>query len=118
MPEGDTVHKIANFLAPRLKGMVAREVRLADPSAARQCTGRRVSDVHARGKKVRQAMRAAYARPARASRIGQQTRFEAAPARFPCEMHGTYKVAAPKVAPKVGRHLMLAEARSLASSRA
>jgi endonuclease-8 len=50
VPEGDTVHKIANFLAPRLKGMVAREVRLADPSAARQCTGRRVSDVHARGK--------------------------------------------------------------------
>lgn len=50
MPEGDTIHKIANFLAPRLKGMVASEVRLADTAAARQCSGRRVRDVHARGK--------------------------------------------------------------------
>lgn len=50
MPEGDTVHKIANFLAPRLEGRVVVEVRMADAEGARACSGRRVTFVQARGK--------------------------------------------------------------------
>lgn len=50
MPEGDTVHKIANFLAPRLEGRVMVEVRMADAAGARRCAGRRVTGVLARGK--------------------------------------------------------------------
>jgi len=50
MPEGDTVHKIANFLAPRLEGRVVVAVRMADAAGARECSGRRVTGVHARGK--------------------------------------------------------------------
>ena len=50
MPEGDTVHKLANFLAPCLVGETLIDVSLADPAAARRCTGQRVRDVVARGK--------------------------------------------------------------------
>ena len=50
MPEGDTIHKIANFLAPRMAGQTLLDACLADTAAARRCVGRRVSDVVARGK--------------------------------------------------------------------
>ena len=50
MPEGDTIHKIANFLAPRLAGRIVTDVRLADGRAAGRCSGCRVRDVVARGK--------------------------------------------------------------------
>lgn len=50
MPEGDTIHKIANFLAPRLVGEALLDAQLADAHAARRCIGRRVDDVVARGK--------------------------------------------------------------------
>jgi endonuclease-8 len=50
MPEGDTVHKIANFLAPRLVGEALVDAKLADAAAARRCIGRRVQNVVARGK--------------------------------------------------------------------
>lgn len=59
MPEGDTIHKIANFLKPRLAERVVRDVTLAprfDPPAARngrptaRVAGRAVTDVVVRGK--------------------------------------------------------------------
>jgi endonuclease-8 len=50
MPEGDTIHKIANWLAPRLTDRVVIDVQMADESAARTCRGRRVDDVRALGK--------------------------------------------------------------------
>ena len=50
MPEGDTIHKIANFLAPRLVGCTLRDVQMADVRGARRCTGRRIVDVRAAGK--------------------------------------------------------------------
>jgi len=50
MPEGDTIHKIATFLAPRLIGRVLLRVAMADAAAVQKCTGRRVQDVIARGK--------------------------------------------------------------------
>ncbi len=50
MPEGDTIHKIANFLAPCLGEQTVVDLRIADIAAARSCIGRRVSDVNARGK--------------------------------------------------------------------
>jgi endonuclease-8 len=50
MPEGDTIHKLANFLAPRLEAHTVRRVSAPDPSAARQCAGQRVRRVFARGK--------------------------------------------------------------------
>ena len=50
MPEGDTIHKLANFLGPRLAGERLLDTWLADAAAARRCIGRRVSDVGARGK--------------------------------------------------------------------
>ncbi len=50
MPEGDTIHKIANFLAPRLGGQKLIDVSWADLAAARRCVGRQVSAVTARGK--------------------------------------------------------------------
>ncbi len=49
MPEGDTIHKIANYLAPRLQDQTLRHLRMADPSSDR-CAGRRVSSVFAHGK--------------------------------------------------------------------
>ena len=50
MPEGDTIHKIANYLAPRLEEQTIVRAALADPVAAKRCSGRRVSAVSARGK--------------------------------------------------------------------
>jgi endonuclease-8 len=50
MPEGDTIHKLANYLAPRLETRVVDRVRAADPSAMRLCGGQRVSRVFAKGK--------------------------------------------------------------------
>ena len=50
MPEGDTIHKIANFLAPLLEDQIIVRARLANRFAAEQCTGRRVTNVVARGK--------------------------------------------------------------------
>ncbi len=50
MPEGDTIHKIANYLAPRLGERKIVSVSLPDAVAASRCTGRRVRDVVARGK--------------------------------------------------------------------
>lgn len=56
MPEGDTIHKIANFLKPRLDGAVVSEVTFAGRFAPRPGRNRArgsdhtVSDVAARGK--------------------------------------------------------------------
>ena len=50
MPEGDTIHKIAGFLAPRLTSRQIVAVRMADRAAARSCEARRIEGVHARGK--------------------------------------------------------------------
>ncbi len=50
MPEGDTVHKIANYLAPRLAGRVIEHIALRDTEAARALAGRRITGVFARGK--------------------------------------------------------------------
>lgn len=50
MPEGDTIHKIANWMAPRLTDCVVTDVRMADAAGARSCRGRRVENVRALGK--------------------------------------------------------------------
>jgi endonuclease-8 len=50
MPEGDTIHKIANFLAPVLTGQEVRSLSLARPAGNRPMTGRRIREVAARGK--------------------------------------------------------------------
>ena len=50
MPEGDTIHKIARFMEPRLRGQRLEDVAMADAAAAARCRGRRVTDVYARGK--------------------------------------------------------------------
>ena len=50
MPEGDTVHKIANYLAPRLEKQTVEHLRLADVDGAKRCAGRRITGVVARGK--------------------------------------------------------------------
>jgi endonuclease-8 len=50
VPEGDTIHKIADYLAPRLKGRAVRRLRMADPAGADRCTGRRIEAVFAHGK--------------------------------------------------------------------
>jgi endonuclease-8 len=50
MPEGDTIHKLANYLAPRLEARVVRRARMPDPAGARLCAGQRVRHVFARGK--------------------------------------------------------------------
>ncbi len=50
MPEGDTIHKIANYLAPRLAEQEIVSVKLPDAVAARRCCGQRVQGVTARGK--------------------------------------------------------------------
>ena len=50
MPEGDTIHKIANYLAPRLAKQTIVRAESADRAVAIRCQGRRVSDVTARGK--------------------------------------------------------------------
>lgn len=49
MPEGDTIHKVAALLRPRLRGATLQAGRLRDlPAAA--LGGRRIEDVYARGK--------------------------------------------------------------------
>ena len=50
MPEGDTIHKLANYLAPRLEGRTIEALGMRDPEAVRRCTGRRILRVFARGK--------------------------------------------------------------------
>ena len=50
MPEGDTIHKIANLLAPRLTKRAVRRLRMANVAAAQRCTGRRIRSVLAHGK--------------------------------------------------------------------
>lgn len=50
MPEGDTIHKIANYLAPRLRQQTIVRADLADNVAAKRCAGKRVRSVSARGK--------------------------------------------------------------------
>lgn len=50
MPEGDTVHKLAGYLAPRLEGRRIERLRASIPEAAELCTGRRICRVLARGK--------------------------------------------------------------------
>ncbi len=50
MPEGDTIHKLANFLGPRLSGETLLDAWLADAADARCCIGCRVREVAARGK--------------------------------------------------------------------
>lgn len=50
MPEGDTIHKIANFLAPRLREQTIVRVAVAGRAAAQRLSGRRVANVLARGK--------------------------------------------------------------------
>lgn len=49
MPEGDTIHRLAAYLAPRLEGRVLEGGRLADDPTV-DLAGRRVEDVEARGK--------------------------------------------------------------------
>lgn len=50
MPEGDTIHKIANYLAPRLTLQPIDDIRMADAVAAGHCRSRRIDRVQARGK--------------------------------------------------------------------
>ena len=50
MPEGDTIHKIANFLKPRLRDQAVRGVQLAPRYQARPVAGHSIRDVVARGK--------------------------------------------------------------------
>lgn len=50
VPEGDTIHKIANYLGPKLRGERLLAVRMADAAAAKRCSGRAVTEVVARGK--------------------------------------------------------------------
>ncbi len=50
MPEGDTIHKIANWMAPRLTDDTLQAVTLAGAHDANQCRGRRVAGVRAVGK--------------------------------------------------------------------
>jgi endonuclease-8 len=50
VPEGDTIHKLANYLAPRLEGTTVRGLSMADTAGARRCVGRRIAGVFAHGK--------------------------------------------------------------------
>lgn len=50
MPEGDTIHKIANYLAPRLEGQRIDELEADDGHLASRCRGRVIDAVDARGK--------------------------------------------------------------------
>ena len=49
VPEGDTIHKIAGFLAPRLEGETVRRLHLARGQGGR-VEGRQIDRVQARGK--------------------------------------------------------------------
>lgn len=48
MPEGDTIHKVAAYLADRLVGRSIRRLRMA--GACDDCVGRRIERVYAHGK--------------------------------------------------------------------
>ncbi len=50
MPEGDTIHKLANYLAPRLADRTVRQLDMANAVAAAKCVGRRIRCVRAQGK--------------------------------------------------------------------
>ncbi len=50
MPEGDTIHKIANYLKPRLDGQPLESLVLADRSAERTVSANRIQAVRAAGK--------------------------------------------------------------------
>ncbi len=50
MPEGDTIHKVANYLASRLVERIVRSLRVTKLDDAAQCQGQRVRDVIAEGK--------------------------------------------------------------------
>lgn len=50
MPEGDTIHKLAGYLAPRLEGRRIAAVTMRDAEDARRCAGRRIGRVYAHGK--------------------------------------------------------------------
>ena len=50
MPEGDSIHKIANFLAPRLRERRVHSLVVGNDAAARDCDGCRIRCVVARGK--------------------------------------------------------------------
>ncbi|MDJ0654069.1 MAG: DNA-formamidopyrimidine glycosylase family protein [Xanthomonadales bacterium] len=49
MPEGDTIHKIAAFLKPRLETRQVTGLRISG-NAGRHCVGSRITEVAARGK--------------------------------------------------------------------
>ncbi len=50
MPEGDTIHKIAAFMAPLLEQRVANRVHAKRVPDASRCSGQQVTSVLARGK--------------------------------------------------------------------
>ena len=50
MPEGDTIHKVANYLAPRLTDKVIEDVQMADAAGASRCRSATIRGVVARGK--------------------------------------------------------------------
>lgn len=50
MPEGDTVHKIATYLEPRLVGRAIEHIALRDAGAEQALSGRKITGVIARGK--------------------------------------------------------------------
>lgn len=83
MPEGDTVAKIARFLAPRLTGQVVRALRMADPQA-RRCVGHRVVSVDPLGKHLMIALDNALAVRTHLGMYGSWHRYgEAEPWRKP-----------------------------------
>lgn len=50
MPEGDTIHKIAAFMAPLLEQRLAQRVKATKAPQADRCSGQRISSVQAKGK--------------------------------------------------------------------
>ena len=50
MPEGDTIHKVANYLAPRLSDRVIEEAQMPDAGQAGRCKSAKIEGVVARGK--------------------------------------------------------------------
>ena len=50
MPEGDTIHKLANYLKPRLNGQPLESLVLADRTAARSVSAKSIKSVRAAGK--------------------------------------------------------------------
>jgi endonuclease-8 len=50
VPEGDTIHKVCNYLAPRLTGQRIDSLELRRVPGAARCLGQRIEAVHAHGK--------------------------------------------------------------------